>query len=636
MSSAEAEYVVAARCCAQVLWVKSQLVEYDVLYDKVPIFYDNTSAISIFNNPILHSKTKHIDIRYYFIRDYILKGDIKLHFVPTDLQLADIFTKPLVEPSFTRLVAELVEQPLFFTQDEFILAIGLPICKTVVPLPPKETVRAGLATVGLFDKGKPSLSSTVLVNSSPLKIKFVSLFFEKMLGEKYINNSLTFVKPHTISVTSFQKPLASEVPLTLHMLKVIKLFQEPKQSLILSFEKVNVDDSTDKSFYGTSVQPITQLKAPTDLKTKKKKIPPSSKPKSSYKVRVILLKKQVAKTQNAEEIKATANATQSLGASESAEDLVFKTLDSASQEGTAKTLNASADMPAQSDPLGHLHEELRTLNTKRKKVTDDEPPIKKLKFLIQASSILSPTPLNSILPEPLQKPDATQITIEQFTEHLNKTTSSIFSPTPPREPTPPRDPTPPGDKSKGKSITTEEPLKDFMPFIKGGSTPKIPSFKSFVISEGKLTNEDVMAQVKEMKRLDNLKAEKEKSATSKSKAMLTDLLLQCLKANIEWVLTQAKKLGIPPPPELSTFGISVDDMKRKRSLEIPQEVFMKENIVVNRMQRNLIPPQGIKGSRDRVIRKPESRIFYFNGNFDLLFQREEEFHLATTGQLIRL
>ncbi|GJR01564.1 retrovirus-related pol polyprotein from transposon TNT 1-94 [Tanacetum coccineum] len=103
----EAEYVVVAGCYAQVIWIKSQLANYEVLYDKVPIFCDNTSVIAISNNPVLHSRTKHIDIRYHFIRDHILKGDIELHFVPTDLQLADIFTKPLVEPSFTRLVAEL-------------------------------------------------------------------------------------------------------------------------------------------------------------------------------------------------------------------------------------------------------------------------------------------------------------------------------------------------------------------------------------------------------------------------------------------------------------------------------------------------------------------------------------------------
>ncbi|GJY02884.1 hypothetical protein Tco_0361036 [Tanacetum coccineum] len=106
-SSAEVEYVAADGCCAQVLWIKTRLADYDFLYDKVLIFCDNTSAIAISNNPVLHSWTKHIDIRYHFIRDYILKGDIELHFVPTDLQLADIVTKPLAEPRFTRLVAQL-------------------------------------------------------------------------------------------------------------------------------------------------------------------------------------------------------------------------------------------------------------------------------------------------------------------------------------------------------------------------------------------------------------------------------------------------------------------------------------------------------------------------------------------------
>ncbi|GJV60758.1 hypothetical protein Tco_1466858 [Tanacetum coccineum] len=82
-TSAEAEYVVAARCCANILWMKSQLTDYDIIYEKVPIFYDNTSAIAISNNTVLHSRTKHIDIIYHIIRDHILKGDIELHFIPT-------------------------------------------------------------------------------------------------------------------------------------------------------------------------------------------------------------------------------------------------------------------------------------------------------------------------------------------------------------------------------------------------------------------------------------------------------------------------------------------------------------------------------------------------------------------------
>ncbi|GKB29558.1 retrovirus-related pol polyprotein from transposon TNT 1-94 [Tanacetum coccineum] len=77
MSLAEAEYVAVAGCCANILWMKSQLTSYDIIYEKVPIFCDNTSVIVISNNPVLHSRTKHIDIRYHFIRDHILKGDIE-------------------------------------------------------------------------------------------------------------------------------------------------------------------------------------------------------------------------------------------------------------------------------------------------------------------------------------------------------------------------------------------------------------------------------------------------------------------------------------------------------------------------------------------------------------------------------
>ncbi|GJS03182.1 retrovirus-related pol polyprotein from transposon TNT 1-94 [Tanacetum coccineum] len=101
MSSAEAKYVAVAGYCAQVLWIKSELADYDVLYDKVPIFCDNTSAIAISNNPVLHFRTKHIDIRYHLIRDHILKGDIELHFVPTELTQVN-FSPNLVEPRLYR------------------------------------------------------------------------------------------------------------------------------------------------------------------------------------------------------------------------------------------------------------------------------------------------------------------------------------------------------------------------------------------------------------------------------------------------------------------------------------------------------------------------------------------------------
>jgi hypothetical protein len=106
-STAEAEYVAAGSCCAQVLWMRNQLLDYDLQLSKIPIYCDNTSAIAIANNPVLHSKTKHIEIRYHFIRDHVMNGNIELHFVPTEYQLADLFTKPLDETRFNTLISEL-------------------------------------------------------------------------------------------------------------------------------------------------------------------------------------------------------------------------------------------------------------------------------------------------------------------------------------------------------------------------------------------------------------------------------------------------------------------------------------------------------------------------------------------------
>ncbi|KAI3771392.1 hypothetical protein L6452_02556 [Arctium lappa] len=90
-----------------ILWMRNQLLDYDLQLSKIPIYCDSSSAIAIANNPVLHSKTKHIEIRYHFIRDHVMNGDIELHFIPTDYQLADLFTKPLDETRFNFLISEL-------------------------------------------------------------------------------------------------------------------------------------------------------------------------------------------------------------------------------------------------------------------------------------------------------------------------------------------------------------------------------------------------------------------------------------------------------------------------------------------------------------------------------------------------
>lgn len=61
----------------------------------IPIYCDNTNAIILTNNLVQHSKTKHIEIKYHLIRDYVYKGVIDIQFIDIDHQWADIFTKPL-------------------------------------------------------------------------------------------------------------------------------------------------------------------------------------------------------------------------------------------------------------------------------------------------------------------------------------------------------------------------------------------------------------------------------------------------------------------------------------------------------------------------------------------------------------
>ena len=80
--------------------MKQTLLDYGVVLDKVPLLCDNESAVKLANNPVQHSRTKHIDIRHHFLKDHVAKNDISLEGVRTEDQLADIFTKPLDEATF--------------------------------------------------------------------------------------------------------------------------------------------------------------------------------------------------------------------------------------------------------------------------------------------------------------------------------------------------------------------------------------------------------------------------------------------------------------------------------------------------------------------------------------------------------
>ncbi|GKA65636.1 hypothetical protein Tco_0765343 [Tanacetum coccineum] len=473
--------------------------------------------------------------------------------------------------------------------------------------------------------------------------RFLSLMFENLLGKDYVSNDLTIVKPHTITTASFQKPLASEVPLTLHMLKH-----------------------------------VTQSKAIIDLKTKKKKIPPSSKPKSPYKVRVILLKKQVVETH----VKVTVAidvATKSLEASELAEEQGNQLSTTEAKKVLDQNVEKDAEFMAMdekvpydteseikevksffnshifelkdqtmhdSEEIADFHEgsdsdlqlmpdddlmmfhdmvsllksakvfkkanaegekweknnllKKKMLNTlikskgsksQGKRMEDDSdnddldkhPLSKRFKIM---TPIPNPIPVNTFVLKDVLKPEEQHKSLHDFTNQLFGTTSSKFSPTPLREPTPPRDP------AKGKEVViVKEQVNEHVTYQEeGGYVPKMPKLKSFITSEGTLSLEEYNNQIKELKRITDpllittisYVVNSNKEATMKitrgenplnlivhpsfrlnslgfsewlevhalackKTGKSNDMLLQSVKAKFQWVMDQAKKLGLSPP-----------------------------------------------------------------------------------------
>ena len=100
---AKDEYIATGSCCAQLLWMRKLLHDYGITQDTMCVFRDNTSAINLSKNLVQHSKSKHIEIWYHFIRDLVEEKIVCLEFINIDNQKADIFTKPLNGPRFESL-----------------------------------------------------------------------------------------------------------------------------------------------------------------------------------------------------------------------------------------------------------------------------------------------------------------------------------------------------------------------------------------------------------------------------------------------------------------------------------------------------------------------------------------------------
>ncbi|GJX10851.1 putative ribonuclease H-like domain-containing protein [Tanacetum coccineum] len=106
-STTKAEYVAAANCCGQVLWIQNQMMDYGFNFMNTKIHIDNESTISVIKNPVAHSRTKHIEIRFHFIRDCYEKRLIEVIKIHTNHNVADLLTKGFDVTRFNFLVVSI-------------------------------------------------------------------------------------------------------------------------------------------------------------------------------------------------------------------------------------------------------------------------------------------------------------------------------------------------------------------------------------------------------------------------------------------------------------------------------------------------------------------------------------------------
>lgn len=108
-SSTEAEYKSLAYTSMDLAWISMILRDLGVSLSQPPVLYcDNVSAIALIANPIFHSRTKHIEVDYHFVREKAQRKELTICFVPSEFQLANIFTKALSSPHFSTLKDKLM------------------------------------------------------------------------------------------------------------------------------------------------------------------------------------------------------------------------------------------------------------------------------------------------------------------------------------------------------------------------------------------------------------------------------------------------------------------------------------------------------------------------------------------------
>jgi len=103
LSSSEAEYIALSMATQEAAWMQKLLDDLQGCVRPVKIMEDNQGAIAIARNSIAHARTKHIDIRFHYVREVIEEGIIEIEYCPTEVMIADLLTKPLSKERFERL-----------------------------------------------------------------------------------------------------------------------------------------------------------------------------------------------------------------------------------------------------------------------------------------------------------------------------------------------------------------------------------------------------------------------------------------------------------------------------------------------------------------------------------------------------
>ena len=102
LSSTEAEYMALSDCSRQVVWIKMLFKEIGYKLGTLPVCSDNQGAIFIGSNPVTERRSKHIDIRYHYVRDLVEQKEVAIFYIPSDDNPADLFTKNLGRVKFLK------------------------------------------------------------------------------------------------------------------------------------------------------------------------------------------------------------------------------------------------------------------------------------------------------------------------------------------------------------------------------------------------------------------------------------------------------------------------------------------------------------------------------------------------------